>query len=323
MSDSSPHDPRSTASAGSESTASAEDIPTVTADQTGTPAEASTASGMTCRAAVASELDSANGTHSAADGTARSRISNLRRQAPLVPRPTGASGFEPFVDGDPNAARVALTTAAAGPLGGDHYVFDVRVGAGSTLVIREVSATLVLPGAHGDPSLMHCRVTVESGGTLIWVPEPVIAGQGCHHTHRVDIDLADDARLFFREELVLGRHREGPGNLSSRLNVRRGGRPLTIQRFDLGPASIGYDSPAVAGRARGVGSVVIVEPNGSLPQATEITDPRSALLPIDEACVQINALGDDALALRKRLDAQLAELGEPWGRETGWSAVPR
>ncbi|AMT92824.1 hypothetical protein A2T55_02625 [Brevibacterium linens] len=276
------------------------------------------ASGMTCRASVATTTDGTG-----PDGRIRSRIDGLRRQAPLVPRPTGASGFEPFVDGDPDVARVALTTAAAGPLGGDHYVFDVHVGAGSTLLLREVSATLVLPGAHGDPSLMHNRVTVEPGGTLIWVPEPVIAAQGCHHTHRVDIDLAEDARLFFREELLLGRHGEEPGNLSSRLNVRRGGRPLSIQRFDLGPAGKGFDTPSVVGGALGVGSVVIVEPDGGLPTATVIADPKSALLPIDETCVQINSLGDDGLALRQRLDAALAELGEPWGRETGWSAVPR
>lgn len=276
------------------------------------------ASGMSCRASVATETDGIGRT-----GATRSRISGLRAQAPLVPRPTGASGFEPFVDRDPDIARVALTSGAAGPLGGDHYTFEVTVGTGSTLLIREVSATLALPGAHGDPSLMHCKVRVEAGATLIWVPEPVIAAQGCHHTHRVDIDLAEDARLFFREELVLGRHGEGPGNLSSRLNVRRGGRPLSIQRFDLGPSSPGFDSPAVAGGALGVGSVVIVEPDGGLPQTTAMADPHSALLPIDETCLQINSLGDDALALRKRLDAALSRLGEPWGRQTGWSAVPR
>lgn len=308
MFDSSPHN--------AEAARTAQAAPLV--HQAVAPEAAGSASGMTCRASVATELDGTGRT-----GAPRSRVSGLRRQAPLVPRPTGTSGFEPFVDGDPDIARVALTTAAAGPLGGDHYVFDVHVGTGSTLLLREVSATLVLPGAHGAPSLMHCRVTVEAGGTLIWMPEPVIAARGCDHTHQVDIDLAEDARLFFREELVLGRHGEDPGNLSSRLNVRRGGRPLSIQRFDLGPASIGFDSPAVAGGALGVGSAVIVEPNGGLPQATAISDPRSALLPIDETCVQVNALGDDALALRKRLDTALAELGEPWGRQTGWSAVPR
>lgn len=279
---------------------------------------ASSASGMTCRAAVSTEVAGHSGT-----GRPQSRIAGLRAQAPLVPRQTGASGFEPFVDRDPDIARVALTSGAAGPLGGDHYVFDVTVGAGSTLLIREVSATLVLPGAHGHPSFMHCRVTVEAGATLIWVPEPVIAAEGCRHTHRVDIELAEDARLFFREELVLGRHREGPGDLSSRLNVRRGGRPLSIQRFDLGPDSCGWNSPAVAGSARAVGSVIIVEPDGGLPTTKQITDSYGVLLPIDETCVQINAVGDDALALRKRLDRALTELGEPWGRETGWSAVPR
>lgn len=279
---------------------------------------ASTAHGpskMTCRASVATELKE--------PGQPGTRISGLRAQAPLVPRPTGASGHEPFIDRDPDAARIALTSGAAGPLGGDHYRFDVDVGDGSSLLIREVSATLVLPGVHGHPSLLETHAHVGEAATLVWIPEPVIAAKGCRHTHRVDIDLADDARLFYREELVLGRHGEDPGDLSSALTVRRGGAGLSIQRFDLGPNSPGFNSPAVAGPGLGVGSIVIVDPEGGLPSETVVIDPQTAILPVDDTCVQITAVGADALALRKRLDAALAHIGEPWGREQTWSAVPR
>ncbi|TSI15057.1 urease accessory protein UreD [Brevibacterium aurantiacum] len=272
-------------------------------------------SGMTCRASVATELSE--------PGRPGTRVSGLRAQAPLVPRPTGASGHEPYIDRDPNAARIALTSGAAGPLGGDHYRFDVSVGEGSSLLIREVSATLVLPGVHGHPSLLESRAHVGEAATLVWVPEPVIAAKGCRHTHTVDIDLAADARLFYREELVLGRHGEDPGDLSSALTVRRGGAPLSVQRFDLGPNSPGFDSPAVAGRGLGVGSIVIVDPEGGLPKETVVIDPQTAILPVDDTCVQITAVGSDGLALRKRLDAALTHIGEPWGREQTWSAVPR
>ncbi|GAA1554468.1 urease accessory protein UreD [Brevibacterium picturae] len=272
-------------------------------------------SGMTCRASVATELSE--------PGQPGTRVSGLRAQAPLVPRPTGASGHEPFIDRDPNAARIALTSGAAGPLGGDHYRFDVTVGDGSSLLIREVSATLVLPGVHGHPSLLESHAHVGDAATLVWVPEPVIAAKGCRHTHTVDIDLAATARLFYREELVLGRHGEDPGDLSSALTIRRGGAALSIQRFDLGPNSPGFNSPAVAGSSLGVGSIVIVDPDGGLPNQTVVIDPQTAILPVDDTCVQITAVGADALALRKRLDTALTHIGEPWGREQTWSAVPR
>jgi urease accessory protein len=274
--------------------------------------------GMRCLAKISSELvDSPHGPVS--------QPGRMRAQAPLVPRPTGVTGFEPYVRRAPGAARVALATGAAGPLGGDRYELEITVGAGSTLSLREVSATLVLPGVHGDLSVMSVSVRVEAGGTLIWTPEPIIAADGCFHINDVDISLAEDARLYFREEILLGRHRESPGNLSSRLRVRRAGRPVVMQRFDLGPQIPVHTSPAVIGGNRGVGSVTICEPAG----APEITQkfPRyqTSVLPIDSTCVQITALADDGFEVRKNLDAALATLGEPWGTEdaASWQAVPR
>lgn len=272
---------------------------------------------MRCRAVVRTRADAT------AHGTV-SRVEGLRAQAPLVPRPTGASGFEPYVRRDPAAARVALSTGAAGPVGGDHYELEIVVGAGSTLVLREISATLVLPGPHGETSRMVVRARVEQGGTLIWVPEPVIVAHRCSHEHDVRIDLAGDARLFVREELVLGRHGEPPGALHARLQVRRDGAPLMAQSLQLGPGADGYAGAAVLGSHRGVGTAVIVEPDGHGTDTASTLD-ATATMPLDRTALQVSALGEDALQLRRRLDAALARCGPAWGSPTAeqWSAVPR
>ncbi|WP_162802994.1 urease accessory protein UreD [Ornithinimicrobium avium] len=265
--------------------------------------------------------------HTLAEPTARgpvSRVARLRAQAPLVPRPTGASGFEPYVRRDPSAVRVTLSTGAAGPIGGDHYELEVVVGAGSTLVLREVSATLVLPGPHGDTSRTLVRVRVEEGATFVWVPEPLIVAHRCSHEHDVRIDLSADSRLFVREELVLGRHGEPPGDLRAQLRVRREGAPLMAQSLQLGPGADGYAGAAVLGPHRGVGTAVVVEPDGHGIGAASTQD-ATATMPLDRTALQVSALGEDALQLRRRMDAALAGCGPAWGSPTAdrWSAVPR
>lgn len=271
---------------------------------------------MHCRASVSTR----------AERTSRgvvTRVARLRAQAPLVPRPTGAGGFEPYVGGDPSAARVALSTGAAGPVGGDHYELEVVVGAGSTLVLREISATLVLPGPHGDTSRMEVRVRVEEGGTLVWAPEPVIVAEHCSHELDVRVELAGDARLFLREELVLGRHGEPPGSLRTLLQVRRAGVPLMVQSLELGPRADFSASPAVLGGHRAVGTGVLVEPDGH-GVGTGSADGTTALMPLDGTALQVSALGVDGLELRRRLDEALARCGPAWAPTPGaWSAVPR
>ena len=270
---------------------------------------------MNCHAAI--EVDT--------DESGQSWVSRLRRDGPLVPREMGIYGFEPYIQKSPQAVRVALTTAAAGPLGGDNYQLDIRVGAGATLFLREVSASLILPGAHGAESRWVNNVVLEEGATLVWVPEPFIAARGCRHFHDVQIEMADSARLFYREELVLGRNGEAPGNLVSRLSVRSpDGRAITQQQFDIGPRAIGYASPAVVDKHRGVGSIVVVSPEGGLPTKAAMFGPFTGLFPISENVTQINAVADDAVELKKRLNTALTPLGPPWSSPNSeeWSAMP-
>lgn len=242
-----------------------------------------------------------------------SRITAMRSHAPLVLRPTLPKGAEPLVRGAAGAARVSLAAGAAGPLGGDEYSLDVHVERGGTLVLNDVSATLVLPGAHGGRSRMRISIRVDDDATLIWLPEPIIAARGCDHVHEVHVELSTRARFLMREEVLLGRLREQPGRISQRTSVRRDGRPLYVQRLDLGGDSLAPRSAAVIGGRRCLGNVLAVDPDWDeiRPPARLLGDAGTISALAGPAMV-IAALADDTRTLRRMLDAGLRALGDRW-----------
>lgn len=62
------------------------------------------------------------------------------------------------------------------------------MGPGSALIFSEVSPTLLLPGPHGEESRTEIDIHVGAGATLAWLPQLVIAAQGCRH--RTDVRIA-------------------------------------------------------------------------------------------------------------------------------------
>lgn len=262
---------------------------------------------MFARATLASELSG--------DGR-RSVVSTLRSDGPLVLRQCNPKEAEPLVKGRRDVARVALAAGTAGPIGGDHYSLDVHVGAGSTLVLTEVSAMLVLPGIGGGQSQMTVTVTVDAGATFVWWAEPIIAAHRCHHSHDVRVALAPGARLILREEMLLGRHGEVPGDFTSRLRITQGGRPLYDQRLGFGPSAPGWNGAAVLDTNRAVGSIIAVDPAWQdAPPPALPYDRCAALTPLPGPGAAIGAVAPDSLHLRRLLLQGLRTLGPPWATD--------
>lgn len=262
---------------------------------------------MHARAALATVYLSAPGR------PGRSRLTTLRSQAPLVLRPTTITQCEPWVGTRSDVARVSLAAGAAGPVGGDHLSLHVSVGPGSTLVLSEISASLLLPGVHGEQSCTRTQIHVAAGGTFVWLPQPMIAAAGCHHLNDVRVELEEGARLLVREEVLLGRHGEAPGDLAQHVQVRLAGQPLYRQDLDFGPHAPGWDSPAVTGAHQALGSILIVDPgwvDGTPP--AQVLDDDAAVLPLAGPAVLISAVSVDSMALRRALTAGLHALGTPW-----------
>lgn len=165
----------------------------------------------------------------------RTVVTELRGTVPLVPRVVSVPGDTP---------EIVFVGGAAGPIGGDELAIRVRVGAGASLRIRTAAAALVVIG-DGTPAHQRVDLEVADGGSLEWLPEPVVVAARARFHTAVRAELGLGARLVAAETLVLGRSREPCGDAVSRWDVLAEGRPVLRQQTAYGPgAHPGWRGPA-------------------------------------------------------------------------------
>lgn len=158
--------------------------------------------------------------------------------------------------------EIALLSTAAFPVGGDDLALDIVVEPGAELIVRSVAAAIAHPGAGGEESRLAVALTVAAGGTLAWAPAPLVAARGCRHHTTTMIATQDGARLWWREDLRLGRSGECSGAVHQLLRIEHAGRPLLHNESWLGPGwpgRVDQLSPSIAGstvRALATGVVV-------------------------------------------------------------------
>jgi urease accessory protein len=198
----------------------------------------------------------------------------------------------------------------SGPLGGDHFTVQAQAAHGARLHLRSAAATIALPGQAKGEARYDVRLDVADEGELHWLPEQLISARGSDLYVSSRIDLAQGARLVFREEQVLGRHGEEPGRLTSRLTIRLDGRPLLDQEVACGPgAPGGWDGPAVLAGHRALGQLLIARPEfGHAPATARLLGETAALVPLPGPAVLVTAVAPDARRLRRVLDEALHDL---------------
>jgi urease accessory protein len=231
-----------------------------------------------------------------ADGRGGTRLAVLHGEPPLLPRRTGSGP----------GATVHLVGGAAGPLRGDDLHLTLAVGPGAFLTVRSVAAQLALPGRPGSPpSRLRIRADVAAGGTLRWLPEPLIAVAGCDHDTVTHVEVAEGGTLLWREDLVCGRHDEPPGDLRTHLTVRYAGRTLYRHDLSIGPDAPGWSGPAILGAGQAVGTL-IAAPAGVLPSpCTPTAD--AAVMPLAGPGALATAVGTDIRRVRAALDPLCAD----------------
>ncbi|MFD3922434.1 urease accessory protein UreD [Streptomyces sp. NPDC058595] len=258
----------------------------------------------------------------APDGRGGTALPVLESAGPLALRRTRAAttGAGPLPDGGPDArsaapARVTVVGAMSAPLGGDRLALEVGVRDGAALTVDAAAAMIALPGRRaGDEPADHAGydvlLTVGAGALLHWLPEQLISVTGSDLRTRTRVELAPTARLVLREELVLGRHGEAPGTVTSRLTVHHAGRPLLDQQLALGPgAPGGWDGGAVVADHRAVGQLLLVAPEfEEKPVAPRLLGDTAVRTPLAGPAALVTALAPDARALRRVLDDALADM---------------
>jgi urease accessory protein len=151
-------------------------------------------------------------------------VADLRRGPRLAPRVLGR---------DAGAVRAAFVPTQAGPLAGDRDRTRIVVGAGATLIVEPVAATLALPGSAR--TLLALEITVEAGGRLVLDEAPLIVAAGADVERRCTLALGEGAVAALRETVVLGRDGEPPGTLVSTLRATLDDRALLHDALRLGP----------------------------------------------------------------------------------------
>ncbi len=256
---------------------------------------------------------------SAAKSTSASASASASASISTPSPQVGSTGQSP--------AQVHLVGGAAGPLGGDELRCSVDLGPGARLEVRSVAASVALPGPNGRESSLEILARVGEGAALSWTPQPLIAARGARHRTFARVELAADARLVWRDELVLGREGEEPGSAATRLRVVRDGVVLLDHEIAMGPRHPGSLGPAVSGGHRALGTMLIVEPAWAqdapdsaavqgppkpapvpaLPSIAPRDDPgiAVAVMRLSGPAVLVSAAAADGLALARALDSAL------------------
>lgn len=162
-------------------------------------------------------------------------LRELRRGARLAPRILAGGA----------AVRAAFVPTQAGPLAGDEDRVRIVVGAGATLAVEPVAATLALPGA--EPIVLTLDVTVEAGGRFVLDEAPLIVAAGADVVRRCAVELAEGAVAALRDIVVLGRDGEPPGTLDSELRATLAGRVLLHDGLRFCAASPATDEHVALG----------------------------------------------------------------------------
>lgn len=219
---------------------------------------------------------------------------------------------------------VLLVGSTSHPVGGDDLHLRVTVGVGCCLAVRSQSATVARPrSGAGSRSFMRTTVRVANDGLMAWCPEPGIATPGCDHLSESVVQLTANARLAWRDEILLDRRTDdSPGTWRSCLRVVRDGWPVVASELGVGPGSELWESPAVLEGARALSMYVVVdpgqEPGGWSSSRHSAAGATGVALPLAGPGVRILAWGDDLGRCRGVVEWLLEAAGVPLWAQARW-----
>ncbi len=198
---------------------------------------------------------------------------------------------------DPDVCALCLVGTAAGPLAGDDLTLELEVREGAAATLAAAGASLA-QGRGGGAGALITRVRLGTRARLDARPGAVVVGAGSRVDVTVNLELADDSELRWRELVVLGRAGEAPGALTLRWDLTRARRPVLRQFVDLSDPSRTWAGMLAGGRV--LASTLISAPG--LEAHTSVLDARTVAVALDPHTVLLTALGTDAAEVSGRLD---------------------
>jgi len=228
------------------------------------------------------------------------RLAALACQPPLTLRQVTAA--------DRAVCALCLVNSAAGPLAGDDLALTLEVAGGASAVLQAAGAQIAQGRDGCGASSLRLAAAIGAGGRLRADPGALIIRPGGRVDARVDLRLAADATVDWRELIVL--HRSGGADgtgpaggaapaVTLRWDVTRAGRPLLRQLVDLTDPD-GQRWPGLVAGRRVLASALLAGPG--LAARTIVATPTAVAQALDEAAVLVTVLADDAAAAQRQRD---------------------
>jgi urease accessory protein len=158
--------------------------------------------------------------------------------------------------------QAVLVNTAGGMAGGDGFDINIAVGEQARLVVTTTAAEKVYRSL-GPDTTVDVKIDVAAGASLFWLPQETILFDRARMVRRIEVDLAETARVVLAEALVFGRTGMGEGVaqgcLIDQWRVRRAGRLLHAEGLRLeGPISDKLAQPAIAKGGVAIATVLLV-----------------------------------------------------------------
>ncbi len=172
-----------------------------------------------------------------------------------------------FPDPDPGDPTLgAFINVAGGLAGGDRIELSLALETGARFTGTTPAAEKVYRSL-GPATEVATRIVVAEDAACEWLPQETILFDGAHLRRRLEVELAEGARLLAAEMLVLGRAAHGErfarGALLDAWRVRRGGRLAWADALRLDdPASAEADRFILSG-ANAVATLLLVAPDAA------------------------------------------------------------
>ena len=140
---------------------------------------------------------------------------------------------------DDGSALIHLHNVSGGILGGDHLELHVALGPEADAQITTTGATRIYRCRDGAaPAVQTTHLTVADGGSLEYLPDPVIPFAGSRYSQRTRMELGRDSSLFWWETFAPGRDGEhfSYDTLENSAEISVGGRLCARERWIIAPS---------------------------------------------------------------------------------------
>ena len=194
---------------------------------------------------------------------------------------------------------LCLVGTAAGPLAGDDLELSLHLLPGARASLVAAGASIAQGRGGQPPARLAMRAQLDAGARLHADPGPLIVCEGSRVDVHVELALAEDASVQWRELVVLGRFGDRPGAATLRWDVTVAGRPLLRQHLDLTDAAL-LTWPGMLGDARVLATALLAGPR--LSARTLVATPTAVAQRLDDQSVLVTVLGHDTADATRELE---------------------